>query len=200
MAVDEILNRIRNQIPDRGAACNPLADFCGGEVEAALEAREVVGVGGGAATVDDEADGGAQFVDTAPCVEQGKIVFAEKEEEFGVWVEGTEGVRGIDAVAWALAGEFQRAEGETLFAFDRGGDHLCAEKARGRVGVVFVGRVCSRDEEDEVELQLLEGVPCEDEVSVMDGVEAAAKEGDAARRARFAHWVHGAGGAGIKGR
>jgi hypothetical protein len=165
-----------------------------------LEAREVVGEGGGAATVDDEADGGAQFVDTAPCVEQGKIVFAEKEEEFGVWVEGTEGVRGIDAVTRAFAGEFQRAEGETLFAFDCGGDHLCAEKARGRVGVGFVGRVCSRDKEDEVELQLLEGVPCEDEVSVMDGIEAAAKEGDAARRARFAHWVHGAGGAGIKGR
>jgi hypothetical protein len=86
---------------------------------------------------------------------------------------------GVDGVVGALAADFEVAEGEVRLAVDGQADHLGPVVGVGQRNGTLVRRPATGNENDLVKAELLDGRSRNDQVAVVDRVEAAAEQSDA---------------------
>jgi hypothetical protein len=177
MVLDDVAHFVRDQIPDGLAFGNSLADFRGGNIDAALVEGDV-GMGGpiGAAREDDPLHEVMELIDAAPGVELGQVILADEVKEIGPGIDGVQVQEGIDGVGCAAAEDFDFVDFKAGLSFDGGANH-CGAQLRRRDGAAELVRGAVIGDEDElVEIEGIEGIAAEDEMPEVDGIERAADD------------------------
>ena len=100
----------------------------------------------------------------------------------------------FDAVGAPRSCQFNIAQRKLGIVVDGEAHHLGAVVGIGKIRSLFVGRVGRRDEEDPIEIEMPLHRLCDVEVPVVDRVERASEEADAARRRsqvllRYPFWI-----------
>jgi len=174
MFLDDGVHFLRYQIPDGLAFGNSRPYVCGRNIDPALVEGDIRM----RRTIctpchDDELDHVAEFIDTAPGMEGGEVILADKVEEIGLGMENTEVEDGIDGVGGAATEDLDLVDGEAFLALDGGADHCGAQLRRGSKAAELVWGEVIRHENQGVKVQGLERVAAEDKMAVVDGVECA---------------------------
>lgn len=126
----------------------------------------------------------AQDLDVLPCVERGEVVLAEKIKDFRPGVPRAHFPHGIDRERGTFAPDLAVAPFEPGLAGNRGGHHFAAQfRWRGRTRQLVRGDARG-NKNHTVEPERLEGFARENQVPVVDRIEAAPVE------AEFAEWNH----------
>ncbi len=126
----------------------------------------------------------AQRPDPVPCVQRRQIVPADQIKNFRARVERPHFAHGIDRERRALAEDLAVAPAEPRLSGDGRRHHFAAQlRRRGRMQELVRGDLCG-NKNHAVEPEIFEGFAGENQVPVVDRIEAAPVE------AEFAEWNH----------
>lgn len=118
----------------------------------------------------------AETLNVLPRVEFRQIVVTDEIVEFRTGIAFVKNAHGIDRERGTLALDFARIHLEAWFLCDCGGQHLTPRFRRSGGTVELVRRNARRKEDHLVQSQALHGIAGQDEVSIVNGIEAAAVE------------------------
>ena len=115
-----------------------------------------------------------EFIRTPPGGERGDVVFADEIKELGLRPEPlAQSQEGVNGVGSAGALQFHLLNVKAGFVFNGRADHLRPQIGRSRLEGGLVGGDGVRDEIEPVEPKLFHGLPGQDQVAVVNGVEGA---------------------------
>jgi hypothetical protein len=171
-------NGVRQQVANRKALGNAISDICGGHIDMAADDRESLERLQVATGDDDEGCHFSERVDFPPCVEARDIVISDKIKKFGLGKTLPHEPDSIDSEGWPLSLRLAGIHREPGLAGDSGRDHFAAKTGRHRRAGELVGRHIHRNKNDTIQAEGLHGIPRQNEVPVVDGIEAPAKQTD----------------------
>ncbi len=176
--LDDRANRLWNQIADGEAARNPRADFRRRNIHAADDRREVVRRIVLAATEDDELHRAPKLVVAMPRLEFRHVVVSDEVKEARLRPARAEYALGLDRKARSVPMQIAIFALKARLARDRRRDHLAPRLAGSGCGVELVRGKRRGNEQHAIQPKLLPRFASEDEVPVVDGIEAAAVKAD----------------------
>ena len=119
-----------------------------------------------------------KIVETAPGGKLRDIVFADQANELRVWLATAERFDCLDGVRRRRPLELQSIETKSRLALNCRPQHFHASIGPSWRPSQLVRRESSGDENQVVELQLLDRVPREDQMPMVDGIEGPAEDAD----------------------
>lgn len=176
---DEGAHRLGNEIADGLAARNPAANLGGRDVDTAGEPWELARAGIAASPEDHEAHESPQFVDPPPGVQCGHVVLADEIEKLGAGMSRAGVLDGLNGKTRTCTMDFRIVEREARFTGDGDCNHVAAQLGGGRRRGELMRRERGGDKYDLIELQLLNRLTSENEMTVVDWVESSAVEAEA---------------------
>ncbi len=201
MGGDEQTHRVRNQIADGSALCNPPANLGGRDIDPARQDLEVFRPPWPAfvAPKDDEFREPAQILNPSPGVQFTEVVGPDQKKKSGSRVQGPDAFHRIDGEVRTRPRQLPVIDLETRLIGERGGEHLATEFRRGGGGCELVWGKAGGNEEHAIQLQRLQRVAREQEVAIVNGIERSAVKREAhgqmgaARRSGRRRWKIGEG-------
>jgi hypothetical protein len=175
---NDFLDRRRYEITNGLAARNPVSDIARGNLQMAADGG--IGMGGlqTAAVQDAELDHLREIGKTMPAWKLHDVVLADQENEFGFRLAGLERLNCVDGVGRRGAFQLHGVQAKLRFAFDGGAQHFHADLRGRRLLRKFVRRDRSRNEDQAIQIELLHGITCQDQMPVMNRIESAAENAD----------------------
>src|ERR1700693_4072167 len=99
------------------------------------------------------------------------MIFADQEKKTVARELSVVGPGGVDRIRGGLPVNFQRIDRKSRLALDRELDHRKTIRGRCAGGIDLERRLSGRDENNAIKRQVFQGLPGQDQVSVMDRVE-----------------------------
>lgn len=157
---------------------NPVSDIRRGNIQ--MPSNRAIGVFGfhSAAIEHDELHHSGEFSKTMPRREAADVVFSDEIEQLHVRLALAERLDCLDGVGWRRTLKFHWIESKTRFAFDRGAQHFQTDIRRRELLIQFMRGSSGRDKDNFFEIERFERVARQNQMSVMDRVESAAKDAD----------------------
>ncbi len=149
----------------------------------------VAGLAAGARAFEgDEAHQPGELLDVSPMVELGDLVGPEDPEQVGAWVFLAERSGCANGVAGRFEAEVDVGALEARFVLGGAFDHFHSLPRRAGGSVVLQGGLESGNEEDALQIELLASVQSDDQMPVVDRVEAAANYSNAPSHRAKVFW------------